>query len=1090
MLRNTLAAAAALALLLPRATLAQPPAPSTPQAEVRFTYDANYLYAAFQVDDAQLLGVHQEPMAKGIEDDDGVGLYLKVGEQPVRAMLVSVAGGFTFLENGVAKPLFSIKYGVTRQGTLNRTDDTDRGYTVELAIPWEALGVEGKSAASAKIGYALAVRQKGTETPVLSPAGAVPEKGEGFGSLALQASATAPFIDGEQKIGEWPGVALRFAVPGTVAGAKALPTTPVALDTEPVTVPALNREGVRERRLFARFSLAYQGDVSKITFPPQGIIGQTGSFVTVDQPLNGFGPWYSSDRVGWARNELMQMKRAGIEVALTTLTGPDTTSGPLEEKALAVLVAACREMQQERQTFPKLGLWLDRSQLKSELYLAIRRWFALVPPELRASVRVGGVSVYPVFLSDTSDLTPETIEAIRQKFAAEFGAQAGGISLALGLPSASVSPGAQEPLVARRSGEAYTESWDKARKSGEPWVVLDSWNDFTRATEIAPSRQYGELYSELTRRMASAPDPNRPALLQFGTLDLPRRLSAGTLLPLPLTLTNVGGKATTLDDGVQVGYSWLLDGKVVASGPVRVPVRESVLPGFSTGLSLGVATIGEGGKPLPTGNYELRLELLTPGERTGVQVPVRVEEKLPDTVQFSHSTLTPLLRTGGKFPVNVRLRWLGRETLPPGEAQLIYQVLSADGAEVVASGATPIGQSLKPGAWAELPALVELTGKDGLPLEPAYPERRLEAPDERKSGYRLRWAVVRNASLTPIQGTYEERLALYPGDDDARLTLAADASLPGTVEAEKTVTLKVTLINRGLKRWEKGRVAVTGRWFQADGLRAPQGRAILNAFIEREVAPGEAIDVTVTVSVPERPGRYVLALFALRPPEVIFPMHPITRTGDMLQVPINVTGGRQVPLDLSALYDLDGVAGESQRRDGDLDGTGLTLPAEWFPADRFGLNQGNLLYPSGYFSDISSIAARGITFRYGTATEGAKNVLSCKGQVLPIPRDKFFALHVAAAATGGAERNLTLILKYKDGTTETRTRVIRDITAAAGSDDAVAFTTPRLRRPEADQVGALTVRHVVFAVPVTKELVSVTLPDDPKVKLFAVTLER
>lgn len=1089
MLRNTFAAAAALALLLPGAALAQAPAPALPQAEARFTYDASYLYATFQVDNAQLLGVHPEPMAKNIEDDDGVGLYLKIGNEPVRAMLVSVAGGFTFLENGAPKPLFSVKFGVTRKGTLNRLDDTDKGYTVELAIPWDALGVDGKKAATTAISYAAAVRKKGVPTPAVFPATAALDKAESFGPLALQASVTAPFIDGEQKIGEWPGASVRFAVPAPPVQAAVGPVAPAALDPDQATAPALPANGARERRLFARLSLAYQGDITKITFPPQGIIGANGTFVPVDQPANGFGPWYSADRVGWARTELAQLRRTGVEVALTQLGSPDIATGPLEEKALAVLVAACREMQQERQAFPQLGLWLDMSQVKGDLYPAISRWFSLVPPELRAMVRVGGISVYPVFLSDASTLTPEVAAALRQTFAQEFGATSGGISIAVGLPFASVSPGGHEPFVMRRSGEAFAQSWESARKSGDPWVVLDSWNDFTRGTELAPSRQYGDFYTELTRRLATIPDANKNALLQFGVLDLPRKLASGTLTALPIPLTNIGGKAISLDDSVQVAYRWMQGETVVAEGPVRVPLRESLLPGFSTTVSLGVATIKGDGTPLPTGNYELSLELLTPGERTGIRLPVRVEEKLTDTVQFDHSTLSPLLRTGGKFPATVRLRWLGKEALAPADAQLLYQILSNDGKEVISSGSAPVGSALKPGVWTELPMVVALTDKEGAPLEPAYPERRLESPDVRKAGYRIRWALSRLGTTNPVQGVYEERVAVYPGDDDARLMLAPDAKLVDTVEAEKNVVVKVILINRGLKRWDKGRVAVTGRWFQADGLRAPLGRAILNAFLEREVAPGESIEITAEIAVPERPGRYVLALFALRPPEVVFAMHPISRTGDMLMVPLNVTGGRQALLDLTALYDSDGVSSEARARDGNLDGTGLTIPAEWFPSDRYGLNQGNSIVPSGYFADISSQAARSISFRYGSSVDGQKNMISCNEQVIRVPKGKFFAAHMAAVATGG-ERNLSVLLTYKDGTTEVLKRVLRDIATPEAADEAAAFTTPRQRRLEGDQVGTLTVRHIVFPIAVTKELVSITLTRDPKIKIFAVTLEK
>jgi len=1078
------------------------PAFSQEKAQARFTYDENYLYAAFEVDNPQLLGSRREPMAKGIEEDDGVGVSIRVGEGPVRTMLVSVAGGFSFLENGTPKPLFSIKYGVNLQGTLNRTDDRDKGYTVELAIPWDALGVDPKTVSTQKLTYQLTVRKRGVPKPALFPAE--------LGPLTLVKADRTPLIDGELREGEWPAVAARFDVPvGAPLGAL-VPITPVPLDPSELTAVPLDPAGLRERRLFARFLLSYQADFNKLAFPVQGLLAPNGTFLPIDQPAMGFGPWYSADRVGWARTELTQMQRAGIEVALTQVGLPESAVAPLEDKGLTVLVAALREMQAERQPILPLALWLETKGLKpdlatpegqSALYAAVVRWFAQVPAELRATVRVGGVSVYPVFLSDSTGLvnanTPGWTEALRQRFAAEFGALTGGVSLAFvgsgfagALPYESISPGSQEPLVPRKNGETYFMAWEKARKAGAPWIVLDSWNDFTRATELAPSRQYGDQYVELTRRLSLLPEDTKAARLQFGTLDIPHRMAAGTLMNIPITLTNVSGRALTMDDSISVGYRWVQEGKTVAEGPIRIPLREALLPSFSTKISLGVATLLADGKPLPQGSYELRLEVLTPGERVGIGLPVRVEEKPTDAVQFTRSTMTPLGRTGESFPATVTLRWLGKETLPPGEAQLLYQLLSNDGKEVLSSGSAPIDLALKPGVYVSAPILVSLTGPGGVPLEPAFPERRLESPDLKKAGYRLRWALTRAGSTSPIVGSYEEFVAVYPGEDDARVLLTGEANYPDMLPSGKPVPVKVTLVNRGLKRWEKGKVALTGRWFQADGIRAQQTQTILNAFLERDIAPGESVDLALDVATPDRPGKYVLALFALRPPEVYFPVHPITRTGDMLLLPITVTEGHQYPLDLTGLFNADVVATEQARKDGDLDGTGVTLPAEWFPSDAFGLNKGTLLYPSGYYADIASLTARAIGFRYGATAPGQKNVIACAGQVLVVPKGRYTGLHLAGVSTGGQERNLTLVFTYKDKSTQTITRVVQDIAAPPAEDEAIAFTLPRWRTAEKDTAAKLTVRHMVFPIPIDKELVSITLPNDPKVKVFAVTLQK
>ncbi|RYE91623.1 MAG: hypothetical protein EOO77_48010, partial [Oxalobacteraceae bacterium] len=116
------------------------------------TWDSRYLYVTVTVDDANVLGTNSLPLSEP-QKDDSIGVYIQTGEaRPeapdanTNAMLVSAAGGFTWVTGDTAsktlvpKPVFSIKYGVTVQGTLNRSDDTDKGYTVELAMPWEAMG--------------------------------------------------------------------------------------------------------------------------------------------------------------------------------------------------------------------------------------------------------------------------------------------------------------------------------------------------------------------------------------------------------------------------------------------------------------------------------------------------------------------------------------------------------------------------------------------------------------------------------------------------------------------------------------------------------------------------------------------------------------------------------------------------------------------------------------------------------------------------------------------------------------------------------------------------------------------------------------
>ena len=79
-------------------------------------------------------------------------------------------------------------------------------------------------------------------------------------------------------------------------------------------------------------------------------------------------------------------------------------------------------------------------------------------------------------------------------------------------------------------------------------------------------------------------------------------------------------------------------------------------------------------------------------------------------------------------------------------------------------------------------------------------------------------------------------------------------------------------------------------------------------------------------------------------------------------------------------YDIDGVSLDSDRKDGDFDGAGNTLAGELIP---------------------DTMMYRAIPFVFGPKEPGALNVVSCKGQSLPLPEGKFSRLYLLVAAVGG-----------------------------------------------------------------------------------------
>jgi hypothetical protein len=1175
----------------------------------RASWDERFLYFAFQVDDPLLEGTNATPLSRP-QEDDSVAVYLQVGtnrpdapDAATHAMVVSAAGGFTFLtgkDGALApRPLFSIKYAVTLQGTLNRADDRDTGYTVEMAIPWEALNVT--PGAGTVLGYNAVVRSRGgadltslsprvrTEAETVSPArwtrltlgapaAARPASAEADALFAPRVANLdrPPLVDGIVRPDEWANTSrYAFAAPEKALPPSLPPALPPDVAPAPTNVAlpklALDRPLPVERLFLARYVLGFQGDPRKPT-PFRGVRTDTGRFLLSDQPASGAGPWFSSDRIGWHRAQLAEMRRAGVDVALTVAGGPGDERGPADEKALLVLAAALREMTNERIPAPQVALWLDTTALvagggakpdlsseagRAVLYQAVRRWFEIVPPEFRARVQLpvgngGGTAAYPVFLSTAIGLASAGdgawAEDLRRRFAADFGADAtlliagaadfpASSALAAFLPVGSagkgsgpvaafvVKPGHDDgaitpagkaaTLLPRRNGETYRRLWETALETRPTWLILDSWNDWARGTAVAPSRQYGDRYLDLTRILALSFNGLLPRDIKWLGHNAPRRVRPGEIVSTEVLLQNAGTTPLRGAEGMALSYRWLRNGAVAARSPLRVPLEGTLFPTQTGRLSVGLAAVraDETGKlqPLPPGEYVVRIDMTQAEPAAGgasassgallwfgengdrpLEIPVTVTpEASGDRVTFDSVSTPTLMHAGGAYPVTVRLRWMGPNALPADAATLTYQLLSPDGARTVATGTFPLSQALPPGQWVTLRAPLRLSDNGGGPLPAVFPERLGGGAGL----YRLRWLLTRTQATSAIAGVYVERVAVYP--NDASVRILPPTKPPEAVDAGALVPFEVTVVNRGTTKWAKGEVLVGAHWYHPDGVEAVW-KPLLTAPTAQEVEPGRSVMVSVPVRVPDQDGLYVLAFDAQRGGEGAWlSTRPITGTGDLGLVPLRVRGGRLRFVDLGRWFDTDAVASEEAPGDGDLDGKGATLPAEYFPPDRFGLGAAapsadpSALppYPSGYYADVSPTARR-ISFRYGPQAAGRNNAVAARGQVIPVPGGRYVGLHVAALATGGEDRPLALVLRFKDGTTQPISRAVNVWNRPPAANEPVALLAHRRRTASGDVAGVAALRHVIVPVPVTKELVSVTLPDDPAIKVFAMTLER
>ena len=177
MLKKLSGMAALLVALLPMAAFAAPkPAlpddANTPRVETMYTtWDDYYFYAAFRVHDTNVLGTNTATTSQPQQDDDVEVFFetddarAKVRTPQTYQMAVSAAQGayFSVGDNGKiphGKAIYSYKYAVTVHGTLNKATGTDDGYDVELAIPWQEMGLSGPPKDGAIWGFNVISRDR------------------------------------------------------------------------------------------------------------------------------------------------------------------------------------------------------------------------------------------------------------------------------------------------------------------------------------------------------------------------------------------------------------------------------------------------------------------------------------------------------------------------------------------------------------------------------------------------------------------------------------------------------------------------------------------------------------------------------------------------------------------------------------------------------------------------------------------------------------------------------------------------------------------------------------------------------------------
>lgn len=207
------------------------------------------------------------------------------------------------------------------------------------------------------------------------------------------------------------------------------------------------------------------------------------------------------------------------------------------------------------------------------------------------------------------------------------------------------------------------------------------------------------------------------------------------------------------------------------------------------------------------------------------------------------------------------------------------------------------------------------------------------------------------------------------------------------------------------------------------------------------------------------------------PANIITPPMP---AADRPRVLPTVAEGAGVSVDLSAVFTGKGLwkDGANFGEDGGFDGGGAA-----YPADAIGANNGTLNW-------------KNVPFKLGAAGQGS--VIECKGQTLALGTGNYTSLWLLGAAVDGNQMGQNFTVTYADGSTQTLSQNFSDWydpRSFPGESRAVK-TEYRLMANGARDPRPFFIYSYGFALDSQKAVKSLTLPDNPNVKLMAITLAK
>lgn len=1114
-----------------------------------------------------------------------------------------------------------IKYRATPKGAALSSVSNAPGYTVELAIPWRDLG--GKPDNGAKMGFhvaaqspdpnagspplqALSSRVKASsdlnnpslwDTLVFSNA---PASATGDTYVCPRVFANKPVIDGELLSGEWNGLSsFEFGERAVVGGggsplARTLrarvrpdftprPSRPVV----PPVVRALQNVVAHHPQplpplVLARYDYQYQADTRKAA-PAANVIRSDGSTALTLHPLDSVGPWFSYDRADWHRRQLVELRRAGVDVILPNYRGAARDRQLYADKGLIALATALQSLRSAGEDYPQVALALDTSALietfgdrpdlrepatQAALYAMIRNFYRHVPAPFRLLIPLtaenGGRSACVVVLSDASafkGLDSTFTDTLRAHFAADFD---GADLLILG--ASNFKPGAaldgylseptekgfqlntdgwiktgvigagsqaaylnasptSSPRRPRRNGETYRADWTAALAKRPDWVLLSGWNDYTSGAAIAPTIEAGYTTSDLTKiytRLFAGPTKLAAKFLGYNA---PPVLVSGSVSLIEARAQNTGQEiwsATSAPGQTPLAftYRWRQKETVVASGTTTM-LPTTVLPGQNVSVTLPVKVRDASDAPLPDGDYTLEIGLVSPDRRASlaaltdglsVRIPVAVRSSRAAPAWAATLVSTDLPTTpeaGSVYEVHATLRNDGAATWRKAEGARVSLRLyrTAETGDVTAKGdqtaetlvasadaSADLPQDVPPGQLATVHLLLPLTDPEGKPL-PAWNQEMLwtymarwEVASDAKSAAGVKPAVATDSPDTPDGVSIcPTPLAVVPFDFGVRFT--SDGT-PDKLPGERRLPVRLSLQNVGAQVWKKEEVRVGYHWRYQDGSEFLWEDE--TTPLPQDVPPGGSVtDMLAWVTAPPCDGLYYL-VWDVKVGDTWASTSSSARVFDEIVHPVTVIGGHLVFADLTKAYTLDGVTDEDTLKDGDFDGQGDTFPAGITPPFANAPVAPSAMWIPSAKSGPDSI--RRISFKWGSKEPKDRNFIVCKGQRVDFGKSggQCRVLHVLAASIN-KDVLTSLKLIFQEPTSESEDLYSFSVSRwdrPPSNNDPIAFLSYGHHNREGIQPGAVALYHYMITIRDPRKLIAVVLPNEPDIRIAAMTLEK